>query len=94
MYTLAGSAQFTVVFGIYLKELRKTVKSIGIARFRDGNWNRELPECEATIANITNALDDFVVLYGEEERAGKGTVIQYCKPPSCIHKSAEHAGPY
>jgi hypothetical protein len=55
MYTLAESAQFMVVFGIYLEELRRIMKSVTIALFRGGNLNRELPECEATIANIANA---------------------------------------
>jgi hypothetical protein len=39
-YTLTDAAQFTVVFGVFLEELRKTAKPVRIARFRDGDLNR------------------------------------------------------
>jgi hypothetical protein len=55
MYTPADSAQLTVLFGIFQEELKKTVKPGRIARFREGNLNRELSKCEATIAKITHA---------------------------------------
>lgn len=54
-YTPADSGKFTVVFGIFHEEMRTTVKSGRMARFLDGNLNRELSECEAAIAKITHA---------------------------------------